>query len=65
MKSKPILLAHETRTGDGTLIWRAWCPFCCIYHTHGAGPGHRVAHCDSDGESPFRNGGYELRLEKK
>ena len=37
--------------------WRAWCPHCRRYHFHGAGPGHRAAHC-ADG--PFKGSGYVL-----
>jgi hypothetical protein len=24
---------------------KVWCPACVAPHTHGNGPGHRVAHC--------------------
>jgi len=27
------------------ITWRVWCRYCKKFHTHGAGPGHRVAHC--------------------
>jgi hypothetical protein len=30
---------------DGVTTWVIDCPHCGEEHTHGAGPGHRVAHC--------------------
>jgi len=42
------------RTGTWPLVvawpiskeqWAINCPYCSQQHTHGAGPGHRVAHC--------------------
>jgi len=32
--------------------WRIWCDKCRCYHGHGAGEGHRVAHC-VDGYSGY------------
>ncbi len=37
--------------------WRFTCPHCRTVHLHGAGPGHRVAHCIKPG-SPFARTGY-------
>lgn len=36
-----------------------WCVHCRRWHTHGAGDGHRVAHC-KDG-APYTRGGYVLK----
>ena len=38
--------------------WSFRCPHCNEVHTHGAGAGHRVAHCHPD--SPFKEMGYFL-----
>ncbi|MDP2606097.1 MAG: hypothetical protein Q8S00_26440 [Deltaproteobacteria bacterium] len=54
-KKLPVLLARPHKGG-----WRAWCPFCAVYHTHSPEPGHRAAHC-ADG--PFKDRGYTLRLD--
>ncbi|HEV6968101.1 hypothetical protein [Roseateles sp.] len=43
------------KTGSHT--WTFWCPHCRIEHTHGAGAGHRVAHCAS---GPYKARGYVL-----
>jgi hypothetical protein len=62
-KNCPVLLAVPSPDG---LMWRAWCPFCRVYHSHSPEPGHRVAHCgDRRGTSPFDETGYVLRLTKK
>jgi hypothetical protein len=62
----PTLLAFLQKTTD-VWLWRAWCPYCRRYHTHGGGEvegnpfkylGHRVAHCVS--ETPLRKTGYLL-----
>jgi hypothetical protein len=52
----PVLLAEA----DSKDQWRAWCPFCIKYHHHRT-EGHRVAHCGSDSNSPFRETGYILK----
>lgn len=54
----PVLQAYETTGG-----LRAWCPFCVTYHTHGAGDGHRMAHCAKS--TPFTQTGYELQIVKQ
>ena len=51
----PILIGEPITE----LSWRAWCPYCRRYHIHGAGEGHRVAHCLDDA-SPFDGTGYYL-----
>jgi len=73
----PILGAVAWKFGrrevyaDGTSAdggWRTWCRYCKVWHHHGAGPGHRVAHCfdhDRGGkriQSPYRQTGYILVL---
>ena len=58
----PTVLCEEiepSRPG-GVRTWRFWCQYCRRYHTHGAMPGHRVAHC-SDERSPFYERGYILK----
>lgn len=67
MKSKyPIVLCREVPPSHprGVKTWEFWCPFCSRYHTHGAEPGHRVAHC-GDESSPFYEKGYVLKKEAK
>lgn len=51
----PVLRAEQTKGGG----LRAWCPFCELYHHHGSGSGHRVAHC-RDARSPYKRTGYVL-----
>jgi hypothetical protein len=52
----PVLLARD----NGNETWSVWCPYCLTEHTHGAGPGHRVAHCIA--ACPFTDSGYILAL---
>lgn len=56
-KGYPILFAFETNT-KGHLS--AWCPYCAKFHNHGAGEGHRIAHCTEE-HSPFKQTGYILK----
>ena len=51
----PILLAYEDE--DGGL--HAWCIHCRRWHLHGAGEGHRAAHCTNK-DSPYLKTGYVL-----
>jgi hypothetical protein len=44
---------------DGVKVWRVWCRFCVCWHDHGAGEGHRIAHCADPG-SPYNREGYNL-----
>ena len=55
----PTLLAYEhTDSFDRTLLV-VWCDHCGIWHWHGAGEGHREAHCRGPG-SPYERRGYNL-----
>ncbi len=38
---------------------RFFCPKCRIWHFHGRGEGHRVAHCANSANYPH---GYEIRM---
>jgi hypothetical protein len=38
------LSAYELIVG-GMKFWRVWCCHCDRWHDHGAGNGHRIAHC--------------------
>jgi len=53
----PILDAYLS-CPEGHLA--VWCIYCRCWHYHGAGDGHRVAHCDRD-DSPYQKTGYTLR----
>ncbi len=54
----PELQAYRyTHSRGASLV--AWCVHCLQWHWHGAGDGHRVAHCH-DPQSPYNTGGYEL-----
>ena len=53
----PTVAAHEAIT-DGVRVWRIWCRYCQIWHVHGPGEGHRIAHCDL--HTPYRTTGYNL-----
>jgi len=46
---------------NGRYQWKVWCAFCERWHFHGAGPGHRVAHCACK-RSPYSDRGYYLEL---
>ena len=53
----PAVQCEEDQGG----MWRFWCPFCRKHHTHGAGEGHRVAHCGGEPPiTPFDLSGYYL-----
>jgi|VirMetMinimDraft_7_1064189.scaffolds.fasta_scaffold235801_2 hypothetical protein len=41
----PVVFAVEEK-GRGADLWTFSCEKCGKKHIHGAGPGHRVAHCD-------------------
>jgi hypothetical protein len=58
----PVVLCKPINFGEGAR-WRFWCPFCRKYHTHGAAPGHRVAHCHTEEGYAAWPEGYELRLD--
>lgn len=48
------------RDGDQYVFF---CEHCQAHHRHGASSlGHRTAHCDPDGNSPYRATGYCLSL---
>jgi len=42
--------------------WAFYCQYCGTDHVHGAGEGHRVAHCHNS-DSPCRKTGYYIKLE--
>ena len=48
----PVLDAYATDNQ-----WRVWCKYCDHWHSHGASPGYRVAHCMGKGYEH----GYILR----
>jgi hypothetical protein len=63
-KTRPVLKCFPTGAGQV----KAWCPYCNKWHFHDQTPditsrsrSHREAHCEN-GNSPFRDGGYCLRL---
>ena len=53
----PVLEAYDRHDGCGYAVW---CRHCKVWHYHGHGEGHRVAHCH-DPESPYHRPGYTLR----
>jgi hypothetical protein len=58
----PVMHCRAERARDGhRVVWTFLCPHCRRRHTHGAGPGHRVAHCN-DPSSPYEASGYVLAL---
>jgi hypothetical protein len=40
--------------------WKVWCDYCKAFHFHGAVEGHRQAHCDYNGSSPYLKTGYVI-----
>ena len=53
----PVLDAYVW-DADGCLA--VWCVHCRVWHHHGAGDGHRVAHCDR-ADSLYQRTGYVLQ----
>ena len=57
------LLDCSGRTGRGPRpvdVFRVWCAHCRDWHTHGAGGGHRILHCQVP-DSPYRVCGYYIQ----
>jgi hypothetical protein len=54
----PTLPAYEMDVA-GITVWWVWCVHCDDWHDHGAGEGHRIAHCRR-GDSPYHEHGYNL-----
>ena len=54
----PVVSAQEIKH-NGATRWLIWCGYCEIWHYHGAGEGHREAHC-VDMSSPYWKTGYNL-----
>jgi len=54
----PVLPAYEAVI-RGSTRWLIWCKYCQTWHRHGAGEGHREAHCN-DSSSPYWKTGYNL-----
>ena len=58
----PVFLC-EPNTRKGITMLSFWCPYCAAKHTHGAPPGHRVAHCHSpEGMAAFPQG-YIIKVD--
>jgi hypothetical protein len=60
----PTLPAKLTASGHGVTVW---CKYCRRNHHHGIGEdgtlaGHRAAHCDVFGDSPYVETGYILDI---
>jgi hypothetical protein len=53
----------QPRRASDYVTWRFWCDHCQRSHIHGAGAGHRVAHCDKPG-SPYERIGYFIALKE-
>jgi hypothetical protein len=54
----PTLPAYSRKGAGGSLRWLVWCRHCHIWHYHGAGDGHREAHCEEP--TPYLQSGYNL-----
>ena len=52
----PTLPAYDTG-----YQYHLWCQYCGVWHMHGRGNGHRVAHCYKP-DSPYKQTGYILEL---
>jgi hypothetical protein len=60
----PVFLCKPIK-GNQVMLWQFWCPWCRVHHVHGAGPGHRIPHCDpSHDPDPFPDG-YMLKLDPR
>ncbi len=64
-KDFPILKGFYS----GSIQIKVWCPFCQVWHFHGAtenftktkGEGHRDAYCTNE-NSPFKKTGYIIKV---
>lgn len=56
-RKAPEVRAKLTRKG-----LEVKCPYCQETHKHGAGEGHRMAHCCKEVGSPYLETGYVLRV---
>ena len=54
----PFILA-KYRKANNAELYVFYCDYCKKQHTHGAGDGHRAAHCSSE-HSGFTRKGYHL-----
>lgn len=54
----PVLPAYEVKI-KGVTRYVVWCKHCKKWHRHGAGEGHREAHC-TDSASGYWKTGYNL-----
>ena len=58
----PTLTTREIVNEEtGVVKWSVWCRYCQAWHSHGAGEGHREAHC-TERNSPYVAIGYNLTL---
>lgn len=57
----PVVAAYEHRPKGGAVRFAFHCRHCDALHSHGAGEGHREAHC-TNSASPFHATGYNLAL---
>ena len=60
-RKHPVMLCEPVEGAQ----WRFWCPYCVRWHYHGAGPGHRTAHCFGLGDLDPWPAGYVLRLDPR
>jgi len=50
------IICHVSKMGG----LEFYCEHCKMKHYHGRKDGHRVAHCDPHGDSPYLKDGYYL-----
>ena len=55
----PVLPAYAVKHMGSQRLF-AWCKYCRDWHIHGAGEGHREAHCSE--RTPYSASGYNLAL---
>ena len=63
IKAKLTAPIIECELIDNRMVF--YCLMCAKKHYHGLGEGHRVCHCDIDGNSPYLDTGYYLVENKK
>jgi hypothetical protein len=56
----PTLPAFQGNGEDHSVRWLVWCRHCRVWHEHGPGEGHRIAHCGQP--TPYTQTGYNLAL---
>ena len=61
----PIMACEPERDHKGRETWRFPCPWCRVFHVHGAGAGHVASHCWSAAGRAATRRGYYIALDRR